>query len=945
MQTTAGHFNFPSHEQQAPSTYEGYDNYESGYGSPVSSREGAMQWKSPTAVNGHYDDYNNFTNAIGDATTHQISVDTRVRSPNHDAVGRHLLYETALLDTHHYEVLDINEVDELKNEHERLDARIEAASRKLVLENKLKEAAQNIQRLYHSKKDSRPDTPQSPGSPKKTRGSLSGSRGRTSSSSAGPGGHSSEQAKEEVARSVKTVDELNETIKTLLERRAVVERKLLRHTAAVIAEQATQSTNTVSGKYPDGHQHADDDGTLYTPNEFDGIRDILHGKPVAQTNLDGQKLSDEYERRLLNMQNRLEHFNSQLRGVIVQAANQRGNSIEPEIQTEFSHDPADNLEISLNKLEDNLHILEQEQHGHQESRSANHVEEQLVELNTHLHSVLVNNASKDLSGDLHGPPVVGGHGYQHQLQYMEESFFTLERVLQQQTVPPHDQVSSEALEQVNRKADVHAQKAAEYETVLAGLWEIMSSEKQGSQDGSRSPLTPLKEDFSIQAFNSRVQHLIDVASSAKEQQDILRRQIQQQRDLNGKSDMEKDREIAEMQIKHDELTDSHSQMQDELARVIVSHQQTQQEASESRAELVNVMDECERLRQLVDSRTQDRDALSKQLQTHHKELDEQMQEHDAHAQELEEQHALVQEQHNNLKEQHDQVQQNYARLREEHDKISGDHARMQEANSELREKQTQLQEQNTQLLAQHSEAQNKDAQIQRDIASLETEVVRLTTELTVAKADLEGAYGTRAQRQKEAGVAAGEFEALQDNHRQATTELEQLREQHTLLENELQEMTQEFQEMTRESLELEKERGQLESLIDGLRDRCDALEGQLADEKMRFIGVKSPASGTAHGPAVRENMSVMVLRQEFKRMMREARLEGVKLIRVSEFASPPSPRDTLETDRSTQTEQEERRKLEAELRKIRQANGPLGRQQSNGPFSPPRSTTGLSTPA
>ncbi|KAF1822305.1 uncharacterized protein K489DRAFT_358426 [Dissoconium aciculare CBS 342.82] len=839
MQTTAGHFNFPSHEQQAPSTYEGYDNYESGYGSPVSSREGAIQWKSPTAVNDHYDDYNNFANAIGDATTHQISVDTRVRSPNHDAVGRHLLYETALLDTHHYEVLDINEVDELKTEHERLDARIEAASRKLVLENKLKEAAQNIQRLYHSKKDSRPDTPQSPGSPKKTRGSLSGNRGRTSSSSASPGGHS-EQAKEEVARSVKTVDELNETIKTLLERRAVVERKLLRHTAAVIAEQATQSTNTVSGKYPDGHQHADDDGTLYTPNEFDGIRDILHGKPVGQANFDGQKLSDEYEQRLLNMQNRLEHFNSQLRGVIVQAAKQRGNSIEPEIQTEFSHDPADNLEISLNKLEDNLHILEQEQHGHQESRSANRVEEQLVELNTHLHSVLINSASKDLTRDLHEPPVVGGHGYQHQLQYMEESFFALERVLQQQTVPPNDQVSSEALEQVNRKADLHAQKAAEYETVLAGLWEIMSSEKQGPQDGSRSPLTPLKEDFSIQAFNSRVQHLIDVASSAKEQQDILRRQIQQQRDLNGKSDMEKDREIAEMQIKHDELTDSHSQMQDELTKVIVSHQQTQQEASESRAELVNVMDECERLRQL------------------------------------------------------------------------------------LREKQTQLQEHNSQLLAQQSEAQNKDAQIQRDIASLETEVVRLTTELTVAKADLEGAYGTRAQRQKEAGVAAGEFEALQDNYRQATTELEQLREQHTLLENELQEMTQEFQEMTRESLELEKERGQLESLIDGLRDRCDALEGQLADEKMRFIGVKSPASGTADGPAVRENMSVMVLRQEFKRMMREARLEGVKLIR---------------------TEQEERRKLEAELRKIRQANGPLGRQHSNGPFSPTRSNTGLSTPA
>jgi hypothetical protein len=864
MQEANSHFDFPSHEQQTQSPYDGYDGYGSGYGSPASSRDETMRWKSPAAVKGHYDDYNSFANGIGEASNHQISVDTRVRSPNHDAVGRHLLYETALLDTHQFQILDINEVDELKQEHERLDARIEAATRKLVLENKLKDAAQNIQRLYHSKKDSRPDTPQSPGSPKKTRGSLAGNRGRTSSSSTNGGGHSSEQAKEEVARSIKTVDELNETIKTLLERRAVVERKLLRHTAAVIAEQATQSANATQGTYKEGHQHADDDGTLFTPNEFDGIRDILHGKPVGHVDTTTQKLSYEYEQRLLSMQNRLEHLNSQLRGVIVQAAQQRGSSMEPEPQTNFSQDPADNLDISLNRLEDNLHVLEQEQHSRNESRDLGNIEEQLEGLGTHLHGVLVNSGNKELTRDLQVPPTVGGHGYQHQLQYIEESFFALERILREQP-PPAESVSREAVEQINQKADVHAKKAAEYETVLAGLWEIMSTETQSPRigypdDGSRSPLTPLKEDFSIQAFNSRVQHLIDVASKAKEQQDILRRQIQQQRDLNGKSDMEKDREIEELQAKHEDLTNSHSQMQDELAKVMVSHQQTQEEAGESRGELANVMEECERLRQLVDARTQDRDALSKQLQTHNVQFDEQMQEHDAHAQELEEQHAL-------MKSQHDEMQQKYARLREEHGQISDNHARVQDANSELQQKQVQLQEQN--------------AQVQRDIAALENEIVRLTTELTVAKADLEGAYGTRAQRQKEAGVAAGEFEALQDNHRQATNELDQLREQHTLLENELQEMTQEFQEMTRESLELEKERGQLESLIDGLRDRCDMLEGQLADEKVRFIGVKSPATGAAEGAPVRENMSVMVLRQEFKRMMREARLEGVKLIRVS----------------------------------------------------------------
>ena len=68
-----------------------------------------------------------------------------------------------------------------------------------------------------------------------------------------------------------------------------------------------------------------------------------------------------------------------------------------------------------------------------------------------------------------------------------------------------------------------------------------------------------------------------------------------------------------------------------------------------------------------------------------------------------------------------------------------------------------------------------------------------------------------------------------------------------MLETELKDMTNEFQEMTRESLELEKERGQLEGLIDGLRARCDSLEQQLTDEKVKWMGIKG--SGGGNDPA------------------------------------------------------------------------------------------------
>ena len=148
-------------------------------------------------------------------------------------------------------------------------------------------------------------------------------------------------------------------------------------------------------------------------------------------------------------------------------------------------------------------------------------------------------------------------------------------------------------------------------------------------------------------------------------------------------------------------------------------------------------------------------------------------------------------------------------------------------------------------------------------------------------------------------------------------------------------MTNEFQELTKESIELEKEREQLDSLIDNLRERCDTLESQLSDERVRWMGVKSPGIQSQDLPA-REATSIASMRQEFKKMMREQRMEGVKLVRVSyQYSLSLNFRKLMLT--SIQAEQEERRKLEAEMRKLRQANGPLTKSLA--------SASGTSTPA
>ncbi|KAF7196372.1 hypothetical protein HII31_02439 [Pseudocercospora fuligena] len=924
MQGNGQYFD-PRHEPPLP-RYESYDG--SGYGSPEPSQRSSLQYNKQSApavhqTNGLYDDFDfdanfpqppqggqqqhrgvngNGHNHFDDVKfghdqvqTHNISLNTKIHTQNQDIVGRHLLYETALLDTQSYEILSIDEVDELKKEHVRLNSRIEAANRKLVLESKVKDAAQSLQKLYK-----RPDTPQSPDSPRKDRNSLLGNRRRAETTSSQDAQH---QAEDELTLAIKKVDDLNSQIKELMDRRLVVERKLLRHTAAVLAEQASQHSETPNTAITNNIID-DDDAIAFGPDDFDGIRDILKGRPqptIKQEEL--EKMQEDHERQVANlkgqlqfyqdtreeheqqlasmreqlqaqqeqsvtalrqrseqqlasMQKRLESLNSQLRTVITEATRTRGQEPEPEPPIQQSDNVQGNLDNTFILLENNMQIMEQEHEktrGHyknvQDSAyiTRNTVEEQLEGLNNKLYKTLEASAGMQAVNQLHQPPEISGHGYQQQLQYLEQALDMAEQLLQEHKGELHDaKEASRSAGEAQETASKHIQKSVEYETVLAGLWDIVNSsdaksnglEPRASLDvrGSSarssasqySPVSPIREDFSLQAFSSRVQHLFDVANGAKEQQDILRRQIQQQRDLNGKSDMEKDREIEELQARYEALNMSYDATQQDLAKTMASHEQSQAEALESRNEMQKVMEELDQL---------------------HKTIDETK----ARSKEVDERH-------------------------------------------------TQLITEKNQLSVERDAAHEELEGVQKELENLESEVVRLTTELTMAKAELEGAYGSRSERKKEAGVQEKEMEALATLKDQ---EIAQLRREHAektrLLEQELQDMMNEFQEMTRESLELEKERGQLEGLIDSLRERVEQLETQLSDEKAKWMGIKSPGEDGGK----KESTSVMVLRQEFKKMMRENRAEGVRLLKV---------------------EQEERRRLETEIRKIRQATSPLGRQ-------------------
>ncbi|RDW60516.1 involucrin repeat protein [Aspergillus mulundensis] len=237
-------------------------------------------------------------------------------------------------------------------------------------------------------------------------------------------------------------------------------------------------------------------------------------------------------------------------------------------------------------------------------------------------------------------------------------------------------------------------------------------------------------------------------------------------------------------------------------------------------------------------------------------------------------------------------------------------SRLEESMNEIREK---LESQLREATEARNNAEENAHRLQRELTDLEGDVVRAQTELTMVKAELDGAYGTRAQRAAEAAADPALFQELDElkaRNFEMAEELAALKAGKPVsgdvhnrvetLEKELRETVDDYEAMTKASIEFEKERERFEGMIDNLRDRCEQLETQLNEERISWMGSNNSASSMGRdGPY--ETTSTMVLKNEFKKMMRDTRAENMKILKA---------------------EQEERRKLEAILRNLKreQAN-------------------------
>ena len=771
-----------------------------------------------------------------------------------DPVAMHLLMETAMGDSQKFQVLSFEEVEGIKKELALLATRIDGTKRKLAIETKLRDAASSINRL------------QSPTSRESIGDTFRSSPGRQRRRTLSRGSHDMLiKTDDELAASVKKCEDLAQELWHQEKRSELLQKQLLEHTAGVLqmTHKGTmdRSVGDRTPNFDSGFSSLRDSSQLFNgQHEFDDrsfyshLDNILDGHG-GLANGTGSKEYEQQTQAILQTEQRLEDLNHRLRDSIAKAG---GTPPQGKVQRDTANQTVDTAILDhLDDLEQGFAAIqsERDQVVEMSERTRKDISKELTLVNNGIYN-LVRQLAKDTASQYPAPPQASSYDLAAQIDFLDHGLQTIAQDVQH--------IVDESQPLMTRSA-AQQDQVDQYDAVLSGLWDILTGDESAARQRDQpDDRPPPKENFSLQAFSTKIQSLFAQTTGLREQKDILSKQIQQQRALNSQSDSRKDGQIQNLTRELEKTKSILAGQEEEHGRALQSTRQMGKQYEDRYLALesdhLSLRDEHDRIQAAIEERRQESDretqSLSLQLQSMHGERDS--------------------------------------------------------AHSDLAEAQNALKTIAMEL--EKTKANTKD---------LEGEIIRLQTEVTVARAELDGAYGTRAQRAAEAAATP----ALQSQVEELTTENSHMHQRMQTLQQELSETINDYDAMTRSSIEFEREREQLENTIDKLRDRCESVEAELSDEKVRWLGVKSPTSGGGRDSMEKErSTSTGVLKTEFKKMMRETRTENLRALKVEHL----SLFCVFITDIILQAEQDERRKLEALVRSLRrdQTPGKSGLSQS-----------------
>ncbi|KAM3438432.1 hypothetical protein MY4824_003212 [Beauveria thailandica] len=351
------------------------------------------------------------------------------------------------------------------------------------------------------------------------------------------------------------------------------------------------------------------------------------------------------------------------------------------------------------------------------------------------------------------------------------------------------------------------------------------------------------EEYNLKSFTNRVHYLSSQTATLKDQRTVLKRQIKQQRELNNKSDAEKDEELA---LRQEEI---------EMGRQAIAR--AEKDTLDAQHMLSEALQDLEQARAhaasagKAQSDLQDREETIELLEKKIKKV------------EAEGKRA--------------------AELAAELERALDDKKAAEEAAEALK----------ADMKSREKTLRNRE----NDMDELNMTIAELKTEVTIARAELDGAYGTRAER-------AADVAALKNN-----AEVQKLSNQIEKLKKELVGAAEDLENITKESLSAERERVELESRLDEALQGRQKFEaevekareqiGQLQEE---LDGHRLKVGGSGRGAGA------SMLSEQFRATMREERKKF---------------QEDLREERSRA------RKLEEELTRLKRSQGP-----GKSPLSP-----------
>lgn len=326
------------------------------------------------------------------------------------------------------------------------------------------------------------------------------------------------------------------------------------------------------------------------------------------------------------------------------------------------------------------------------------------------------------------------------------------------------------------------------------------------------------EEYNVKSFTDRVHYLSSQTATLKDQRTVLKRQIKQQRELNNKSDAEKDEELArrqeEIEMGREAIARAEKESMD--AQTMLSEALADLEQARTHAASANT----------AQSDLQDREETIELLEKKIKKVEAEGKRAGEMAADLE--------------------------------KAIADKKTAEEAASKLQ-----------------ADMKDKDKALKKsenEMDELNMTLAELKTEVTIARAELDGAYGSRAER-------AADVAALKNN-----AEVQKLSNQIEKLKKELAGTAEDLENITKETLGAEREKVELEGKLDEAlqakqkheaevekaREQIAKLQEELDGERLKVGG-----GGKGGGGA-----GATMLSEQFRATMREERKKFQEDLRV-----------------------------------------------------------------